>query len=67
MNTEGELAPKPYTPDQKKKSGLTDVSGKFTTLIGSGENAQNSFIYLTLKWAYLLALTVEKLFQRPRK
>ena len=38
----------------------TDSPGKITKTIGRGEDARNSFVYLTLQWAFIIgtALTV---------
>ena len=44
------------TQTKKKNTGLlddkTNIPDKITTTIGSGENARNSFVYLTLKWSF---------------
>lgn len=41
--------------DQKssiKTTGFSDISGKVTDILGTGDNAKNSLIYLTIKWSF---------------
>ncbi|QXG35528.1 hypothetical protein [Pseudomonas viridiflava] len=33
----------------------TPVDGHYTKQIGSGENARNSFIYITIRWSFIIA------------
>ncbi|MCL6305595.1 hypothetical protein QQL38_14310 [Pseudomonas syringae] len=36
-------------------SAGTPVDGHYTKQIGSGENARNSFIYITIRWSFITA------------
>lgn len=42
-------------PKEKNKTELSKTSfrGKIADTIGEGENAKDSFVYLTLKWAFV--------------
>lgn len=42
-------------PEDKKKMELNKnpLKGKIADTIGEGDNARDSFIYLTLKWAFI--------------
>lgn len=35
-----------------------DQEGSITKSIGTGENAKNSFVYVTLKWSFLSMMTI---------
>lgn len=34
------------------------LPGKITETIGRGEDAKNSFVYLTLKWAFIVGISI---------
>lgn len=42
-------------PDEKPKTEFikAPLKGKIADTIGEGENAKDSFVYLTLKWAFI--------------
>jgi hypothetical protein len=48
------------TPKRPNAGFLKDIPGKITATIGSGDNARNTFVYLTLKWSFIsgIVLTV---------
>ncbi|MCX7097888.1 MAG: hypothetical protein NTV43_08300 [Methylococcales bacterium] len=49
----------------KKVSG-SPTEGKITATIGVGENAKNSFIWVTIKWSFLIgAATTLAIYFRP--
>lgn len=49
-------------PIIEKKSGFKrspiDLPGKITSTIGSGKNAKNSLVYLTLKWTFYTGIII---------
>jgi hypothetical protein len=50
-------------PQEEKKESKFDIrkvhiSGKIADTIGQGEDAKNSIIYLTLKWAFLTGIVI---------
>jgi hypothetical protein len=48
-----------------KVSG-TPKEGKFAETIGTGENARNSFIWVTIRWSFLIgAITSLAIYLRP--
>ena len=54
---------KPETPftEEKKSSfrkNAAELQGKIATIIGSGKDAQNAIVYLTLKWAFISGVIV---------
>lgn len=41
-------------PNEKKDDKFDkSISGSITGIIGRGEDARNSFVYLTIKWAFI--------------
>lgn len=42
----------------KDKSGTDNVVGEIAKTIGTGKNAQNSIIYLVIKWAFISAVAI---------
>lgn len=50
------------TSEKKEdKSSLNEdanYAGKITQTIGRGEDARNSFVYLTLKWAFIVGISI---------
>lgn len=45
-------------PKSKKNNFIKDIPGKITATIGSGENARNTFVYLTLRWAFISGVII---------
>lgn len=43
---------------QKNKASIEDHKGKIADTIGTGKNAKDSIIYLTIKWAFFAAIVI---------
>lgn len=46
------------SPKKQRSSFIKDIPGKITATIGSGENARNTFVYLTLRWAFISGVII---------
>ena len=46
------------SPKKQRSSFIKDLPGKITATIGSGENARNTFVYLTLRWAFISGVII---------
>lgn len=52
----GETSSDVQAPVVRSKIGAgVPVEGLYTKHIGSGENARNSFIYITITWSFIIA------------
>ena len=56
---EGNILPDTKKVAKKKISQFTqNLPGKITDIVGSGDNARNTFVYLTLKWSFIAGLII---------
>lgn len=52
----GEMSADLHPPIIRSNVGTgVPVEGIYTKQIGSGENARNSFIYITIRWSFIIA------------
>lgn len=56
------VEPNERTPPTQVISSIPSVvNGKIADTIGTGENAKNSIVYLTIKWAFIAATIISAL------
>lgn len=60
MTEENKLTFVSQQPKKNEQSSVKnpDQTGTITKSIGTGENAKNSFVYLTLKWSFLAGIVI---------
>lgn len=52
----------PKVESTGRKSGGKPTEGRIASEIGSGDNANNSFIYITIKWGFLIGVGTSAAF-----
>lgn len=55
---DGKLNPDIKIPNEREGKLKNPIIGEITKHIGQGEDAKNSFVYLTLKWGFIVGCVI---------
>ncbi len=62
VNSSGEVGRKPAKAGATSYGKPTEAPGTLTQKMGTGENAKNSIVWMTITWSFVIATALSVLF-----